>query len=70
VTGVKIGGMNGFGTVRTRPLPPGFLSAGWLGGNAGENRVVQALSQAGITPATASAMSSPATSSIASVTTP
>lgn len=43
--------MNGFGTVRTRPLPPGFLSAGWLDGNTGENRVVQALSQAGIRPA-------------------
>jgi very-short-patch-repair endonuclease len=43
--------MNGFGTARTRPLPLGFLSAGWLDGNAGENRVVQALAQAGICPA-------------------
>jgi very-short-patch-repair endonuclease len=43
--------MNGFGTVRTRPLPVGFISAGWLDGNIGENRVVQALSQAGIHPA-------------------
>jgi very-short-patch-repair endonuclease len=47
----SISDMNGFGTVRTRPLPPGFLSAGWLNGNAGENRVIQALSQAGIGPA-------------------
>jgi very-short-patch-repair endonuclease len=43
--------MNGFGTVRTRPLPPGFLSVGWFDGNAGENRVVRALARAGIKPA-------------------
>jgi hypothetical protein len=47
---ITISGMNGLGTARNRPLPPGFLSAGWLDGNAGENRVVQALSQAGIRP--------------------
>jgi hypothetical protein len=47
--------MNGFGTLRTRPLPPGFLSAGWLDGNPGENRVVEALSKAGIRPAPGSA---------------
>lgn len=43
--------MNGFGTVRTRPLPPGLLSVGWFDGNAGENRVVRALTKTGIQPA-------------------
>jgi very-short-patch-repair endonuclease len=43
--------MNGFGTVRTRPLPPGLLAAGWLDGNRGENLVVEALARADVHPA-------------------
>lgn len=40
--------MNGFGTARTRPLPPGFLAAGWLDGNRGENQVITALTALGV----------------------
>jgi Protein of unknown function (DUF559) len=43
--------MNGFGTERARPLPPGFMSAGWADGNLGENRIVRLLRSNGITPA-------------------
>jgi hypothetical protein len=43
--------MNGFGTERHRPLPVGFMAAGWADGNRGENRIVQLLRSAGIKPA-------------------
>ena len=40
--------MNGFGTARDRPLPAGFLAAGWADGNLGENQVSKALSGLGV----------------------
>jgi hypothetical protein len=40
--------MNGFGTAQTRPLPPGYLGAGWLDGNPGENQVSRALAKLGV----------------------
>jgi hypothetical protein len=46
-----IAGMNGFGTERHRPLPVGFMAAGWADGNRGENRIVQHLRSAGLKPA-------------------
>lgn len=42
--------MNGFGAARTRQLPAGCSTLGWIDGNVGENRVVSVLRSEGIEP--------------------
>ncbi len=42
--------MNGFDTIRTRPLAADLSATGWIGGNDGENRVVAILTAERIGP--------------------